>query len=166
MKLTTTTQKFVLHWGEMGTRWGINRSVAQIHALLMVAPGPIAAEEIAETLALARSNVSTGIKELQGWGIVKTVHLLGDRRDHFVTQGDVWEMFLHIMRERRKREINPSVVILHDCLASGKIEKDIDATALKRISDLAEFMEDLGKWCDLAQNLSPAGAKRLAQLSG
>src|SRR6202158_5358796 len=91
--LTPVTQKFVLHWGEMGTRWGINRTVAQVHALLFLSAKPVPADEIAETLAVARSNVSTSLRELQGWGIVRVVHVLGDRRDHFESLKDVWEIF-------------------------------------------------------------------------
>src|ERR671918_2179719 len=100
-KLSSVQQKFILHWGEMGTRWGINRTVAQIHALLYISSHPLHAEEIAETLSIARSNVSTSLRELQGWRIVKVVHLLGDRRDHFESMKDVWEMFRIILDERK-----------------------------------------------------------------
>src|SRR6185436_8874974 len=93
MELTPIMQKFILHWGEMGTRWGINRTVAQIHALLYLSPRPLNAEEIADTLGVARSNVSTSLKELQNWGIVRIAHVMGDRRDHFESMKDVWEMF-------------------------------------------------------------------------
>src|SRR5881275_3193843 len=101
--LSPVEQKFVLHWGEMGTRWGINRTVAQIHALLYLAPRPLNAEEIASTLDVARSNVSTSLRELQGWGIVRVAHVLGDRRDHFETLKDVWEIFRIVAEERKKR---------------------------------------------------------------
>src|SRR5207244_7310402 len=117
MELTPLNQKFILHWGEMGTRWGINRTVAQIHALLFLSPKPLNAEEIAETLSVARSNVSTSLKELQGWGIVKIVHLLGDRRDHFESMKDVWEMFQLILEERKRREIDPTLAVLRACVA-------------------------------------------------
>src|SRR2546427_1910444 len=100
-KLGTVEQQFVLHWGEMGTRWGINRTVAQIHALLFLSPVPLHAEEIAETLGVARSNVSTSLKELQGWGIVKLVHVMGDKRDHFESIKDVWEMFRIVLDKRK-----------------------------------------------------------------
>lgn len=164
MKLTPTTQKFVLHWGEMGARWGINRSVAQIHALLMIAPSPIAADEIAETLDIARSAVSTGIKELQSWGLVRIVHHMGDRRDLFATLDDVWEMFLLIMRERRRRELDPTVAVLRECLAETEASKSADPATLKRFEDLAEFMELTSRWCERSQALSPAGLQRLANL--
>src|SRR5260221_6018281 len=103
MKLSPVQQKFILHWGEMGTRWGINRTVAQIHALLYISPKPLNAEEIAETLSVARSNVSTSLKELQGWRIVKLVHILGDKRDHFEPMHSAWEMFLILLAERNRR---------------------------------------------------------------
>src|ERR1700758_5087724 len=101
--LTPVAQKFILHWGEMGTKWGINRTVAQVHALLFLSPRPVPADEIAETLSVARSNVSTSLRELQGWGIVRAVHLLGDRRDHFETFKDVWEIFRTVAEERKRR---------------------------------------------------------------
>src|ERR1051326_5489988 len=116
-KLTTVEQKFILHWGEMGTRWGINRTVAQIHALLYIAPEPLNAEEIAETLGVARSNVSNSLRELQSWRIVKLVHVLGDKRDHFESMRNVWEMFRIVLDERKRREIDPTIAILEECIA-------------------------------------------------
>src|SRR4030081_3423720 len=107
--LTPVAQKFVLHWGEMGTRWGINRTVAQIHALLFISEKPLPAEEIADTLGIARSNVSTSLRELQNWRIVRVVHILGDRRDHFESMKDVFAMFRVIAHERKQREIDPTV---------------------------------------------------------
>src|SRR5688572_31282026 len=104
MKLTAVQEKFILHWGEMGARWGINRTVAQIHALLFLSPKPLNAEEIAEALTVARSNVSTSLRELQGWGIIRVVHVMGDRRDHFERVKDVWELFRLVLDERKRRE--------------------------------------------------------------
>src|SRR3984957_8873747 len=112
MALSPIDQRFVLHWGEMGTRWGINRTVAQIHALLFLSSKPLPAEEIAHTLTVARSNVSNSLRELQGWGIVRVVHVLGDRRDHFESLKDVWQMFDIIIAERKRREIDPTVEML------------------------------------------------------
>ena len=106
MALSPTLSRFVLHWGEMGTRWGVNRTVAQIHALLYITGRPMHAEEIADTLDVARSNVSTSLRELQGWNLVRLVHLSGDRRDHFETSTDVWELLRTIVRERQRREID------------------------------------------------------------
>src|SRR6516164_1867783 len=123
MKLNPVQQKFILHWGEMGTRWGINRTVAQIHALLYISPNPLHAEDIAETLNVARSNVSTSLRELQSWRIVKLVHVLGDKRDHFETMKNVWEMFRMVLDERKRREIDPTLAILEECIAESSRDK-------------------------------------------
>src|SRR5215207_900335 len=156
MKLTPVMKKFILHWGEMGWRWGINRSVAQVHALLMLAPKPLPAEEIAETLNVARSNVSTSIKELAGWGLVRVVHVFGDRREHFETLRDVWEMFLIIMRERKKRELEPTLATLRDCAAEAKAGKSDSDYTIGRLDELAGFVELAGSWADRTQGLTPA----------
>src|SRR2546422_10198752 len=115
--LSPIAQKFVLHWGQMGTRWGINRTVAQIHALLFLSKKPLPAEDIAQTLRIARSNVSNSLRELQNWGIVRVVHVMGDRRDHFESMKDVFQMFRVISRERKKREIDPTMHVLRECIA-------------------------------------------------
>jgi DNA-binding transcriptional regulator GbsR (MarR family) len=136
-KLSAVQQNFILHWGEMGTRWGINRTVAQIHALLFISPRPLPAEDIADTLAVARSNVSTSLRELQGWGIVKLVHVLGDKRDHFESMKDVWEMFRVVLDERKKREIDPTMRMLRDCIAEADKDKTTDPYTGKRLRELA-----------------------------
>jgi DNA-binding transcriptional regulator GbsR (MarR family) len=141
--LSPTTEKFILHWGEMGTRWGVNRTVAQIHALLYISPKPLPAEEIAATLSVARSNVSTSIRELQGWGIVRVVHVLGDRRDHFQSLTDVWEMFRIILDERKKRELDPTLAVLRECVQDAKKDKKTDPTAIKRLAELLRFIETI-----------------------
>ena len=107
MKMTPAVEKYVLHWGEMGTRWGTNRTVAQIQALLYLSPRPLRADEIVDLLSVARSNVSTSIRELQGFGLVKMIHLLGDRRDYFESLHDVWELFRVIIEQRKQKELNP-----------------------------------------------------------
>src|SRR2546427_11177279 len=132
MKLSPVQQKFVLHWGEMGTRWGINRTVAQIHALLYLSEKPLNAEQIAETLNVARSNVSTSLKDLQGWGIVKLVHILGDNRDHFEPMKDVWEMFRVVLDERRRREIDPTLQLVQDGIAETEKETQTDEDTPER----------------------------------
>lgn len=164
MKLTPVMEKFILHWGEMGWRWGINRSVAQVHALLMLAPKPLAADEICESLKVARSNVSNSIKELQGWGLVRVVHVFGDRREHFETLRDVWEMFLIILRERKKREIDPTLQTLRECAAESAKAKDGNDHTTQRLNELIEFMEMSSSWAEKAHALSPISAKRLCQL--
>jgi DNA-binding transcriptional regulator GbsR (MarR family) len=164
MKLTPVMERFILHWGEMGWRWGINRSVAQVHALLMLAPKPLPADEIGETLDVARSNVSTSIKELQGWGLVRVVHVFGDRREHFETLRDVWEMFLVILRERKNRELEPTLATLRDCTREAKAGKLDAEYTLRRLEELTDFIELAGSWADRTQGLSPAATKRLLQL--
>jgi len=141
--LSPIKQKFILHWGEMGTRWGINRTVAQIHALLYLSRKPLHAEEIARTLSVARSNVSTSLRELQNWGIVKVVHVLGDRRDHFESMKDVWEMFRKVLAERKKREIDPTLSLLRECLGEAQKEKsaDADKDTQERLRELLGFFE-------------------------
>src|ERR687895_1391302 len=125
--LTPVQKKFILHWGEMGTRWGINRTVAQIHALLFLSPRPMHAEDIAATLGVARSNVSTSLRELQNWGIVRVVHVMGDRRDHFESMKDVWEMFRTILDERKRRETDPTLQMLRESVAEAKRSGGSDA---------------------------------------
>ena len=164
MKLTPVMERFVLHWGEMGWRWGINRSVAQVHALLMLSPKPLPADEIAETLNVARSNVSTSIKELQGWGLVRVVHVFGDRREHFETLRDVWEMFLVIMRERKKRELDPTLATLRECATEAKASKDDNDYTVSRLNELTAFIELTASWADRTQALSPSSARRLLEL--
>lgn len=145
-KLSAVQQKFILHWGEMGTRWGVNRTVAQTHALLYISPRPLNADDIVEMLGVARSNVSTSLKELQGWGIVKLVHVLGDKRDHFESMSDVWEMFRIVLDERKKREFDPTMRILHECIAEAEKDKGADEFTQKRLRELHKFFETTAAW--------------------
>src|ERR1700675_4646848 len=140
MPITPVEQKFILHWGEMGTRWGINRTVAQVHALLFVSPKPLHAEEIASTLAVARSNVSNSLRELQGWGIVRVAHVLGDRRDHFESVKDVWEIFRIVAEERKRREIDPTLRVLAECVQELKTSPEGDAYTRERLESMLEFL--------------------------
>ncbi|MEM7626934.1 MAG: MarR family transcriptional regulator [Planctomycetota bacterium] len=157
MKLTAVQQKFILHWGEMGTRWGVNRTVAQVHALLFLADRPLNAEDLVETLGVARSNISTSIKELQSWGIVHTVPVLGERRDHFATTADVWEMFQVILDERKKREIDPTLALLRECVDEANAsEADTDQTR-RRLTELYDMLGTLGTWYTQIRTL-PTGA--------
>ncbi|HEU5397292.1 MAG TPA: MarR family transcriptional regulator [Verrucomicrobiae bacterium] len=130
----------------MGTRWGINRTVAQVHALLFISPKPLNAEDIVAALGVARSNVSTSLKELQGWGIVKMVHVLGDKRDHFESMKDVWEMFRVVLNERKRREIDPTTQMLHECIAAAEKDKGVDAYTRERLADLRDFFETTSAW--------------------
>ncbi|MGA2230649.1 MAG: GbsR/MarR family transcriptional regulator [Tepidisphaeraceae bacterium] len=152
-EITAINRKFILHWGEMGARWGINRTVAQIHALLYLSPTPLTAEEIAETLGVARSNVSTSLRELQGWGIVRIVHVLRDRRDHFESMKDVWEMFRVILDQRKKRETDPTLALLRECVAEAR-GPGADAYTRQRLADMLEFFELMTKWYDDTRGMS------------
>jgi DNA-binding transcriptional regulator GbsR (MarR family) len=144
--LTPVQQKFILHWGEMGTRWGINRTVAQIHALLFISPEPLNADDLVEALGVARSNVSTSLKELQSWGIVKMVHIRGDKRDHFESMKDVWELFRVVLNERKRREIDPTMQILDECIADAEKNRATDAYTEQRLRDLREFFATTSTW--------------------
>ena len=156
-KLSPVQQKFILHWGEMGTKWGINRTVAQIHALLFMSPKPLPAEEIANTLNVARSNVSTSLKELQGWGIVKRVHVLDDSRDHFESMKEVWEMFRVVLDERKKREIDPTLAVLRECIEQAEKDKDTDEYTEQRLRDLHGCFQMTTAWYGQIR-LWPTGA--------
>jgi DNA-binding transcriptional regulator GbsR (MarR family) len=140
--LSAVEQKFILHWGEMGTRWGINRTVAQVHALLFLSPRPVPADEISSTLAVARSNVSTSLRELQGWGIVRMVHVLGDRREHFESIKDVWEIFRVVSEERKRREIDPTLKVIGECVADLKANPQGEGNAYtrERLEEMLEFL--------------------------
>src|SRR5438105_15300872 len=155
--LTPVAQKFILHWGEMGTRWGINRTVAQVHALLFLSPRPVPADEIAETLAVARSNVSTSLRELQGWRIVRVVHVLGDRRDHLESIKDVWEIFRIVSEERKRREIDPPLRVLDECVQHVKPNAPGDADTRQRLTDMREFLMAMTGLFDEVIHM-PAGA--------
>jgi DNA-binding transcriptional regulator GbsR (MarR family) len=124
----------------MGTKWGINRTVAQVHALLFLSPKPLPADDISTTLAVARSNVSTSLRELQGWGIARVVHVLGDRRDHFETTKDVWEIFRTVSEERKRREIDPTLRVLAECVQELKSNAQGDAYTRERLATMLEFL--------------------------
>jgi DNA-binding transcriptional regulator GbsR (MarR family) len=144
---------FILHWGEMGTNWGVNRSVAQMHALLYLSDRPLPADEIVDELGLARSNVSTGLKELQGYGIVRRVHVEGDRRDHFVAETDLWELLMRISAERKRREIDPTIALLAEL--SEKLRRDDKAPPhiRERVTRMHEFISTLANWYDQVRRL-------------
>ncbi len=154
MELKPIAERFILHWGEMGSRWGVNRTVAQIHALLYLAGRPMEAEEIAGTLGVARSNVSNSLKELQSWKLISIVHLRGDRRDHFETSTDIWELFKLIVEGRRQREIDPTISVLKSCLNNPELA-DEEAGTQARIKETLEFIETLTAWSDEMLRLKP-----------
>jgi len=144
--LPPAVERFVLHWGEMGAVWGTNRSVGQIHALLYLSDRPLTADDIAETLDLARSNVSTSLKELQGWGLIRRVHVMGDRRDHFAAETDLWEMVTRIAEGRKAREIDPTLAMLRDCAAEAEADRRLSPTVVARIAAMRDFLELVDRW--------------------
>lgn len=157
---------FILHWGEMGSQWGVNRSVSQIHALLYLSDRPLPADAIVDQLALARSNVSTGLKELQGYGIVRRVHVEGDRRDHFIAETDLWEMLTRIVAERKRREIDPTIALLADLAARLKQDDGAPPQVRERITRMHEFMSTLGGWYDQVRGLPKPTLVALMKLGG
>jgi len=163
MNLTPTVSRFVLHWGEMGARWGVNRSVAQIHALLFITGRPMHADELVEALEIARSNVSTSLRELQAWKLVRLVHVAGDRRDHFESSTDVWELLRTIVRERQQREIAPTMIVLRDLLADPALAKE-PAAARARIRETLELLETLTAWGDEMLKLDTATLTKVLKL--
>jgi DNA-binding transcriptional regulator GbsR (MarR family) len=166
MALSPTEQKYILHWGEMGTRWGVNRTVAQIHALLFLANEPLNAEQIAETLTVARSNVSNSLKELQGWGLVKVAHVMGDRRDHFVALQDVWEIFRVIVEERKRREIDPTLSVLRQCAIEAEDDRGMEPATREKMAQVLDFLELLAGSYDDYRHMPPATLKRFITMGG
>jgi DNA-binding transcriptional regulator GbsR (MarR family) len=164
--LSPLQQKFILHWGEMGTRWGVNRTVAQVHALLFLSPEPLSAEEIATTLSVARSNVSTSLRELQGWGIVRVAPILGDRRQHFESVKDVWELFRIILEERKKREVDPTIQVVRECAAQAAERGPAEAYVRERLEELLDFIVTVDTLFAEFQHLPPKAARGLVKLRG
>jgi DNA-binding transcriptional regulator GbsR (MarR family) len=162
-RLPAVTERFVLHWGEMGSRWGVNRTMSQIHALLFVTGRPMNADELCEQLGVARSNVSNSLRELQGWGLVKVVHLLGDRRDHFETSGDVWDLLRTIVRGRKQREFDPTIVTLRECLAHPDLPRE-SALSRQRIQETLVLMETTSAWVDEMLRLPPETLVKIMKL--
>jgi DNA-binding transcriptional regulator GbsR (MarR family) len=150
VQLTPTAQKFIVHWGEMGERWGINRTVGQIHALLYMSPEPLNAEQICEILSLARSTVSVGLHELETWGIIRVVHVLGDRTDHFEVKGDVYEMFRGIVDYRKRHEIDPTLGMLRETVAE---QNGDDPHSQKKLEEMLDFFETIDSIYQQAQRV-------------
>ncbi|HEU0305482.1 MAG TPA: MarR family transcriptional regulator [Lysobacter sp.] len=161
--LSPISRRFVLHWGEMGSRWGVNRTVAQIHALLFLSGRPMHAEEIADILVVARSNVSTSLRELVNLNLVRMAHLLGDRRDHFETSKDVWELFRTVVRERKAREFDPTIGVLKECVADPSFARE-PADARTRIKETLALMSALSAWGEEMLRLEPATLMKVMKL--
>jgi DNA-binding transcriptional regulator GbsR (MarR family) len=166
LPLSPVAKKFVLHWGEMGSAWGINRSVAQVHALLYASPEPLNAEDLAGALEMARSNVSTSLKELQTWGLIRVVHTIGDRRDHYESLTDVWEMFKIVLAERHRREVEPTLRLLRECVAElGSAGKSGREEALRsRLGAMLDFLEITDGWYLQMRKLPTAALIKMFKL--
>ncbi len=154
-------ERFVLHWGEMGAVWGVNRSIGQIHALLYLADKPMTAEELAESLGLARSNVSNSLKELLQWNLIRRVSVLGDRRDFFEAEVDLWEMVARIAEGRKSRELDPTTTVLRQCMAEAEADRFMNAASKQRIAEMLAFCEMLDRW---ATDMKKVPRSRIAQL--
>lgn len=163
MNLTPLSERFVLHFGEMGSRWGINRTVGQIYALLYVSDRPLNADDIADTLGISRSNVSISLKELQSWRLAKLLHLPGDRRDYFEAPKDVWEIFRTLAEEKRRREVEPTLSMLRDALMTSP-DNEADQIAQARMRDMYELIELASVWFDEVHRLSPETLENLMRM--
>lgn len=163
-RMPPAVERFVLQWGDMGGQWGVNRSVAQIHALLYLSDRPLTAEEIAETLGIARSNVSTSIRELQSWKLVRRVPVLGDRRDHFEAETDLWEMLTRIAQGRKEREIDPAAAALRACRGEAEGDPLVSPTARKRLAEMDDFVTALSRWYDQMLDVPPAKLMALVRM--
>jgi len=166
MDLSPVMEAYILHWGEMGTRWGVNRTVAQIHALLYLAGRPLPADEIADTLKVARSNVSTSIRELQAWELISRTHVMGDRRDHFEAETDLWTMVARIAEERKKREIDPTLTMLRKCLLDARNDPATDGDVVARIEAMHDFLEGASDWYDDVRDLPQSTLATLMKMGG
>jgi DNA-binding transcriptional regulator GbsR (MarR family) len=164
MNMSPAVQKYVLHWGEMGTRWGTNRTVAQIQALLYLSPEPLRADEIVDLLSVARSNVSTSVRELQSYGLVKMTHVLGDRRDYFESPHDVWDLFRIIIEQRKQRELNPTLSMLRQCAAEIDKEKLTDDTTKARVRNMLKFVETTSEWYEKIRDIPTPTLQKLMKL--
>jgi len=154
IQISEQGNRFILHWGEMGSRWGINRTVSQIHAFLYYIGKPANAEQISETLQVARSNVSNSLKELQNWNLIHVTHMMGDRRDYFETSLDIWQLFRTVITERKAREFDPTVKFLQSFLDDNKFNND-EMEEKNRVKAMLELMQTLSAWGDEMINLNP-----------
>jgi DNA-binding transcriptional regulator GbsR (MarR family) len=164
VKLPQAVEDFILHWGDLGGQWSVNRSVSQIHALLYLAEQPLTAEDIAETLGLARSNVSNSIKELLNWNLIRRAPIRGDRRDHFEAETDVWEIATRIAAGRKQREIDPALAALQSCSAKAELDPKVSTTVRKRLKAMHEFTLSVDRWYGQMLGLSRGKRELLIKL--
>ena len=164
MKISPAIEKYILHWGEMGTRWGTNRTVAQIQALLYLSPKPLRADQIVDLLSVARSNVSTSIRELQSYGLVRMTHLLGDRRDYFESIDDVWELFRVIIEQRKQRELSSTLTMLKQCASEVEQESQTDDITKERIRNMLKFIDSTNTWYEKIRSIPTSTLQKLMKL--
>ena len=162
--LPAAVRQFVLFWGDMGGQWGVNRSVSQIHALLYLSERPLTADDIADRLAMARSNVSNSIKELQSWGLIRRVPVMGDRRDHFEAETDVWTIAARIVAGRKGRELDPAIAALNACAAAAENDAAIHPVARKRLEEMRAFTATVSGWYDQMAKLPQSKLMGLIKL--
>jgi DNA-binding transcriptional regulator GbsR (MarR family) len=163
-RLPVAVEQFVLRWGDMGGQWGVNRSVAQIHALLYLADRPMTAEDIADSLGMARSNVSNSIRELIGWKLIRRVPLLGDRRDHYEAEADLWQMLTRIAQGRKEREIDPMVEAMGPVLAAADDDPTLSPVARKRLKEMHSFVTTIDGWYGQMLTVPPSTLMSLIKM--
>jgi DNA-binding transcriptional regulator GbsR (MarR family) len=166
VELPNALRQFVLHWGNLGERWGVNRSVSQIHALLYVSERPLTAEDIAATLGIARSNVSNSLRELQSWEIVRSVPVMGDRRTFYEAETDLWTLITRIAAGRKTRELDPAAAALRQCVAAAEADRTLSPVASKRLHEMLEFVERTSRWYDQMLKLPRSQITTLMRLGG
>lgn len=161
--MTPMIESFVFHFGEMGSRWGFNRTVGQIYALLVIHEEALSANDIAENLGISRGNVSMGLKELNSWQLITTIHKPRDRKEYYTTKGSIWDMANRVFEERRKREIDPTMSLLRDCMMD-KAGNEQEAFAQEKIKEIHDLLENITKWAQSLQSLSPEQLNGLMKL--
>jgi DNA-binding transcriptional regulator GbsR (MarR family) len=164
--LPDAVQRFVLHWGNLGDRWGVNRSVSQIHALLYASDKPLTAEDISAALGMARSNVSNSLRELLGWEIVRSQSVLGDRRVFYVAETDLWTLVQRIAAGRKAHELDPAAAALHECIEAAKRDPAVSAVVTERLTTMLDFVERTGRWYDQMLQLPRSQLMALMKLGG
>jgi len=162
--MTPIIESFVAHFGEMGSRWGINRTVGQVYALLLVSEAALNADEIGEALGISRSNVSISLRELEGWQLVKLTRKQGDRREYYATLGSIWDIFKAVAAERRRREVEPTLSMLRQALLTDPAANEADRYALSRMREMYDLAEMANNWFDELQSLSPESMRQLMGL--
>ena len=161
-----SVRRFVAHWGSMGDHWGVNRSVSQVHALLYLSEKPLSAEEIAASLGMARSNVSTSLRELQSWELIRRAPILGDRRDFFEAETDIWAVVTRIAAGRKARELDPAAAALRDCLAAAAADRDVSEVAVGRLREMLDFVDRSSRWYEQMLALPRSQVAALMKMGG